>query len=125
MHNLDFFFEIQTCQEEDGGKGEYDLVGDGDGPRQPTEVADLGDVAVAYVAHCQDSKLKSDQTEICNRRTLTAHGPLLLDKLAQVEFVVLEQQDVWHHREDGEEDADAAQDGRPRARREAEAASSY
>ena len=44
---------------------------------------------------------------------------------AQVEFVVLEQQDVWHHREDGEEDADAAQDGRPRARREAEAASPY
>ena len=39
--------------------------------------------------------------------------------------MVLEEQDVWHHGEDGEEDADAAQDGRPRARREAEAASPY
>ena len=67
MHNLDFFFEIQTCQEEDGGKREYDLVGDGDGPRQPTEVADLGDVAVAYVANCQDLTFKSDQIYISNR----------------------------------------------------------
>ena len=56
---------------------------------------------------------------------LTAHGPLLFDKLSQVEFVILEEQDVWHHREDCQEDAHAGQDGAPRARREAEAALSY
>ena len=79
----------------DGGEDEDDVEGDGERPHEVAELREARHVRVEDVV-------------------LTSDGALLLHVLANVEFVVLQDEDVGNHHKHGEDDADGAEDGRAR-----------
>jgi hypothetical protein len=53
-----------TCEEEDGGKCEYDIVGDSTRPREATKVADGGNVLIENVSRWKRTRQSCDQSNI-------------------------------------------------------------